>query len=95
MVIPMIGQYEQQCNAMAAQNMGASMIDGLNLLHYRSINLWLSQGVSIQVNYADQTESIVQNTLKEFERNYSKVKAPRLADEKSIFEKLSVLKYLF
>jgi hypothetical protein len=95
LVIPMIGQYEQQCNAEAAKNMGATMIDGLNLLHHRTMNLWLNQGESIKVNYADQTESIVQTTLADFERKHRLLKAPRLGDEKTVFEKLSVLKYLF
>jgi hypothetical protein len=95
MVIPMIGQYEQHCNAVAARNMGATMIDGLDLLHHRMINLWLNQGASIKVNYADQTESIVQTTLADFERKHRLLKAPRLTDEKTVFEKLSVLKYLF
>jgi uncharacterized protein (TIGR00661 family) len=95
MVIPMIGQYEQQCNALAAKKMGAIMIDGLNLLHHRTINLWLNQGIQLHVDYQDETESIVQNTLKNFERKYQQMKAPRLTDEKTVFEKLSVLKYLF
>lgn len=95
LVIPMIGQYEQQCNALAAKNMGAIMIDGLNLLHHRTINLWLNQGVQLHVDYKDETESIVQNTLANFERKYRQMKAPRHTDEKTVFEKLSVLKYLF
>ncbi len=94
LVIPMIGQYEQQCNAEAAKNMGATMIDGLNLLHHRTINLWLSQGRSIHVDYKDETESIVQNMLNDFEREKRKV-TTQLLDEKTTFEKLSVLKYLF
>jgi uncharacterized protein (TIGR00661 family) len=95
LVIPMIGQYEQQCNALAAKNMGAIMIDGLNLLHHRTINLWLNQGLQLQVDYKDETESIVERTLANFERKYRQMKAPRHTDEKTVFEKLSVLKYLF
>jgi uncharacterized protein (TIGR00661 family) len=94
LVIPMLGQYEQQCNAEAAKNMGATMIDGLNLLHHRTINLWLSQGARIHVNYTDETESIVQNMLNDFEREKRKV-TTQLLDEKTTFEKLAVLKYLF
>ncbi|MEY3586569.1 MAG: hypothetical protein RLZZ243_1633, partial [Bacteroidota bacterium] len=50
---------------------------------------------SIKVNYLDQTESIVQTTLTDFERKHRQMKVPRLEDEKTVFEKLSVLKYLF
>ena len=94
LVIPMIGQYEQHCNAEAAKNMGATMIDGLNLLHHRTINLWLSQGATLHVDYKNETESIVQNMLNDFEREKRKVRT-QLLDEKTTFEKLSVLKYLF
>lgn len=92
LVIPMKGQYEQQCNAESARLMGATMIDGLNLLHHRTINLWLSQGTPIHVNYGDQTESIVQQLITNFERQYAK---PIVQSEKTTFEKLAVLKYLF
>lgn len=95
LVIPMKGQYEQHCNAVAANKMGATMIEGLNLLHHRTINLWLSQGESIQVNYEDQTEHIVQQALEDFERKNRLINSPRLTDEKTVFEKLAVLKYLF
>ena len=78
-----------------AAEVAAEVIDGLNLLHHRTINLWLSQGASIQVNYEDQTEQIVQQTLADFERKNRLFNAPRLSDEKTVFEKLAVLKYLF
>jgi uncharacterized protein (TIGR00661 family) len=94
LVIPMQGQYEQHCNAEAAKKMGATMIEGLNLIHHRTINIWLNQSASIHVDYKDETESIVQNMLNDFERENRKVRSP-LLDEKTTFEKLAVLKYLF
>jgi uncharacterized protein (TIGR00661 family) len=94
LVIPMKGQYEQLCNAEAAKQMGATMIDGLNLLHHRAINLWLSQGTHIPVNYQDETEQIVQTVFTDFERKNHEVRKSLLT-EKSTFEKLSVLRYLF
>jgi uncharacterized protein (TIGR00661 family) len=95
MVIPMQGQYEQECNAFALMNLGVTVIDNLNLVNHRTLNLWLNFGENIVINYENQTEEIVLNTLNTFEeklklRNYS-----QLSSEKTIFEKLSVLKYLF
>lgn len=93
LVIPMKGQYEQECNAIAVKKMGATMIDSLNLVHHRSVNLWLSQGENLKVNYLNQTESIVQSTLVNFEQQNRDKKY--LLNEKTVLEKLSVLKYLF
>ncbi|MFM6935908.1 MAG: glycosyltransferase family protein [Flavobacteriales bacterium] len=94
LVIPMKGQYEQQCNAVSAQGVGATMIDGLNLLHHRTINLWLSQGSPVHVDFQDQTESIVQATLNHFLHDKEEMELERFK-EKTVLEKLSVLKYLF
>ena len=94
MVIPMKGQYEQQCNAEAAKCLGATTLDSLNLLHHRSINLWLSQGEYVHVDFRDETEEMVQKVLTDFDRNYSK-SAKNSLGEKTTLEKLSVLKYLF
>lgn len=90
----MKGQYEQQCNAEAAKRLGATTLDNLNLLHHRSINLWLSQGEYVHVNFRDETEEMVQKVLTDFDRNYSK-SAKNSLGEKTTLEKLSVLKYLF
>ena len=95
MVIPLKGQYEQHCNAIAAQNLGVSMIENLDLINYRTINLWLNQGPCNKVTYLDQTDSIIQNILTEFEQNYIQSKRETFNLDKTTFEKLSVLKYLF
>jgi uncharacterized protein (TIGR00661 family) len=69
MVIPMRGQYEQQCNAAALQSMGVDALDSLDLMHYRTINYWINRPVAKDViNYPDQTEMIVQNVILDFEK---------------------------
>jgi hypothetical protein len=79
---------------VSAQGVGATMIDGLNLLHHRTINLWLSQGSPVHVDFQDQTESIVHATLNHYLRDKEEMELERFK-EKTILEKLSVLKYLF
>ena len=69
MVIPMRGQYEQQCNAAALQSIGVDALDSLDLMHYRTINYWINRPVTKDViDYPDQTEMIVQNVIIDFEK---------------------------
>jgi hypothetical protein len=95
LVIPMKNQYEQYCNAAVLEKMGVTVLESLNLAHHRTINLWLSQGQSIHVNYPNQTEKIILNTLTEFEKQTKPSQKKEFQFEKSLIEKLSVIKYLF
>ncbi len=59
MVIPMKGQYEQQCNAAALEEMGVPVIKSLKKKHLQKIRDWVSKGEIIPVNYPDTTEKIL------------------------------------
>ncbi len=59
LVIPMLTQYEQHCNAAGAAAMGATVIQTLSEKHYETIRKWLSEGKPIQVAYPDITADIV------------------------------------
>ena len=65
LVVPMTGQYEQQCNAVGAQEMGAAVIKTLSEQHYNIIGDWLAHGKSIKVNYPDITADIIAKVMKE------------------------------
>ena len=80
MVIPMMGQYEQLCNAESLKKIGVLVLDNLCLLHRRTISLWLMQSQQIVVNYPNRTEQIINtifNDLTPFENASS---TPQLAD---------------
>ena len=80
MVIPMMGQYEQLCNAESLKKIGVLVLDNLCLLHRRTISLWLMQPQQIVVNYPNRTEQIIDtifNDLTPFENASS---TPQLAD---------------
>jgi len=64
MVIPMKGQYEQQCNAAALQTMGVPAIKSLKKKHAGKIKAWTVNKFSITVNYPDITEKIIDNIIK-------------------------------
>lgn len=70
MVVPMHGQYEQQCNAAALQAIGIDVLDTLDLIHHRTINYWINRPMHKDIiNYPDQTEFIVQRVIGEFENH--------------------------
>lgn len=59
MVIPMKGQYEQQCNAAALKDMGVPVIKSLKQKHIEKINAWVAGKQVITVNYPNSTERII------------------------------------
>ena len=65
MVIPMKGQFEQQCNAEALKEMGVPVIKSLKKKHLPKIKEWLKSGKIIPVDYPDNTEEILKRVLQE------------------------------
>ena len=70
MVVPMKGQYEQQCNAAALKLMGVPVISSLKKRHFDKISDWLDSVEKVEVNYPDITRIIVR---KIFEMNVQMV----------------------
>ena len=64
MVIPMKGQYEQQCNAAALQTMGVPVIKGLKKKHLDKIKAWIAASQVILVNYPNSTERVINSIIK-------------------------------
>lgn len=63
MVIPMKGQYEQQCNAAALELMGVPVIHNLKEKQFDKIEQWLTSNDKVEVFYPDQTRMIVRKLL--------------------------------
>jgi uncharacterized protein (TIGR00661 family) len=70
MVIPMKGQYEQQCNAAALALMGVPVIKNLRKKHFEMIGEWLASTQKVKVNYPDITRIVIR---KLFEINVQKI----------------------
>lgn len=64
MVIPMKGQYEQQCNAAALKTMSVPVIKSLKKKHLDKIKDWLAASQSFIVNYPDTTQRIINMIIK-------------------------------
>lgn len=65
MVIPMKGQYEQQCNAAALKDLGVAVIPSLKLKHVPKIREWVNANKHVVVHYPDETEKIIDTLLDE------------------------------
>ena len=63
MVIPMKGQYEQQCNSAALKELGVPVIKSLKNKHLDKLRLWVDSDAKIEVNYPDITEQIIDQLL--------------------------------
>ncbi|MGJ3235849.1 glycosyltransferase family protein [Marivirga sp.] len=63
MVIPMKGQYEQQCNASALQAMGVRVASTLKKKSIAKIKNWIDSEELIKVNYPNQTNAILEKLI--------------------------------
>jgi uncharacterized protein (TIGR00661 family) len=66
LMIPMKGQYEQQCNALAASRLGVPVISEIDDQFVFHINNWIQDDKKIQVNFPDETAQIVDNMIKQY-----------------------------
>ena len=65
LVIPMVTQYEQHCNAAGAKVMGATVVKNLSEANYGTILKWLEEGQPIKVDYPDITSDIIKKIMHE------------------------------
>ena len=66
LMIPMKGQYEQQCNALAASKLGVPVINEIDDRFVFNINNWINDDKKILVNFPDETAQIVDNMIKQY-----------------------------
>lgn len=65
LVIPMKGQYEQQCNMAALRAMGVPVIKTLKKKHLHKIEKWTEGNHHVAVDYPDITSHIIDQLLEE------------------------------
>jgi hypothetical protein len=82
LVIPMKGQYEQQCNAAALAESGVPVIKSLKKKYIAKIKNWTENTQFIPVSYPDITEEIIDQLIEE---NPVEKKVPLRSLSESIF----------
>lgn len=68
-VLPMTGQYEQQCNAAMLKSMGIPVYTTLNDIDDASFKRWLNNPQKGEVKYEDDTNWIISSIVKAHGRN--------------------------
>ncbi|MDB5140670.1 MAG: glycosyl transferase [Mucilaginibacter sp.] len=69
LMIPMKGQYEQQCNALAASRLGVPVINEIDDHFISQINNWITDDKKVQVNFPDETAQIIDDMVKRYARS--------------------------
>jgi uncharacterized protein (TIGR00661 family) len=73
MVIPMKGQYEQQCNAAALEKIGVPVIKNLKRKRIKEILYWVETDQNIPVDYPDETEEIIDRLLDTYAKTQANI----------------------
>jgi uncharacterized protein (TIGR00661 family) len=68
MMIPMTGQYEQQCNALAASRLGVPVVHAIDDDFAGTVNKWIRNDKRIIVDFPDETAQIVDDMVKKYAR---------------------------
>ena len=63
LVVPMRNQYEQQCNARCLEELGVQIVKSFSRKVLPEISEWLETEQTLQIEYQDRTESIVNAIL--------------------------------
>lgn len=66
LVVPMKGQYEQQCNAAALKKMGVPVLKKVKKKSLNRIEKWLDDGEAIEVEYPKVADKAVARLMKKF-----------------------------
>ncbi|HRE52070.1 MAG TPA: glycosyltransferase family protein [Flavitalea sp.] len=94
MVIPMKHQYEQHCNAAALEEMGVPVLKKLKSKKLERIISWICASTTIQVDYPDNTEKIIDQVLSHHREEIQKEAFTRADVSANTFRSLTLKKIL-
>lgn len=63
LAIPMLAQYEQECNAKALADMGVSILDSVGDGFTKEVQSWLQKAKVVDVDYPDHTDELARMAL--------------------------------
>ena len=69
MMIPMKGQYEQQCNALAASRLGVPVLQKIDDHFILQVRHWLSAEKKVSVDFPDKTAQIVADVISRYAKH--------------------------
>lgn len=63
LAIPMLAQYEQECNAQALSDMGVAVLEAVGNDFGSKVQQWLTTAEVIEVDYPDHTDDLARKAL--------------------------------
>jgi uncharacterized protein (TIGR00661 family) len=69
LMIPMKGQYEQQCNALSASRLGVPVVNEIDDQFIYHLNNWICSDKKIKVDFPDETARIVDDMIKRYAKH--------------------------
>jgi uncharacterized protein (TIGR00661 family) len=66
MMIPMQGQYEQQCNALAASKLGVPVVKAIDDNFAGHLARWIKEDRRVYVDFPDETAQIIGDMVKRY-----------------------------
>lgn len=97
MVVPMSGQYEQQCNAAALRQMGVEVMKKFKKKHLGKLSVWIESNHVVAVDYPDCIEDILTEIVSKHakvESDFQITKGQTKVSDSSRFKKLQLKKIL-
>lgn len=96
MVIPMKGQYEQQCNAAALKLLGVPVLKNLKTKQLQVIKKWMEDDFQVALSFPDETEYILDEILENSVAETSKkLRSPEPEISASKFRNLLIRKIFY
>ncbi|ADY53749.1 hypothetical protein Pedsa_3213 [Pseudopedobacter saltans DSM 12145] len=68
LLVPMWDQFEQICNAEAANRLGVTVVEDLKKDFFEKLKNWVYHGEAIQLNFPDETSTIVSDIVSKFKK---------------------------
>ena len=75
-VVPMKGQYEQQCNAAALKLLGIPVLKSIKPKQYKKVKAWIESEVKILLDFPDETEWVLGEIIEQQLKNKQEIKLP-------------------
>lgn len=79
MVLPMKGQYEQQCNAAALKMMSVPVIKNIKSKQYKKVKQWIESDARVAIEFPDDTIFIIDEILEQHAKGRPEIKLPELS----------------
>ena len=73
-VIPMKGQYEQQCNAAALKMLGVPVLKNIKPKQYGKVKAWIESENKVMIDFPDETEYILDEIIENYYKHKLDIK---------------------